>query len=548
MDDASQSRCFSQRIPRISTRLPLIFMALFIALLSAACGSHDPGADEARREYSEVLRLSKNGAEFDALLPHLDRCIQLYPGAAECLERRANIRHSEGHETESLTDFSRALRVNERPYLRFERADTLCTLGQLQDAMADLNRAIAAQPDNVQFYPRRAYVHLALGDAASARADFARIGVPLAGYTLAALELLERRPAQAITALNTAIGGHDAGIGRADGVQVSSWRTLRMLAHQMQGDSYQVSATLDAVNLLQAKTWPEYGYDYWLTPRGCSNAFFATWARPLVQRAKAAPLAAPLVAAPRTPTAKTQPPPVPSAAEISPRRAWLATQKADILLAHGYLDDPALRGFLDAVRASSALALCTDRAELQLLAPQITITGCSAPSCPDGHCAASECQGRGPKAMESREVDIGATCTAVAFVANVGGLLAGQRLDSAAMSAPPSDGEQGFAAWSYRFHEHRYSLRIGEGRKHGASLELLRDGRPIATLFELDHKDELSCGRSPWMGDLNADGAIDVMFQCQRNTYEAWDGLSLSQGTDPDRRQLILQRETGGID
>jgi hypothetical protein len=68
----------------------------------------------------------------------------------------------------------------------------------------------------------------------------------------------------------------------------------------------------------------------------------------------------------------------------------------------------------------------------------------------------------------------------------------------------------------------------------------------VATLFEASVGDELSCGPPPWMGDVNGDGAVDVVFDCQRNIYESWSGVALSVDGSASLR-LLLQRETGGI-
>ncbi|MGA8052432.1 MAG: hypothetical protein WCA12_00985, partial [Burkholderiales bacterium] len=73
-----------------------------------------------------------------------------------------------------------------------------------------------------------------------------------------------------------------------------------------------------------------------------------------------------------------------------------------------------------------------------------------------------------------------------------------------------------------------------------------RDGEPVATIFETGIGDELACNSPPWLGDVNEDGAVDVLFACQRNIYEQWSGVSLSVPGSAGRR-LLLQRETGGI-
>lgn len=60
-------------------------------------------------------------------------------------------------------DLDTAIRLADRPYLRFFRATVLCKLGRHAEALLDLDRAIVAQPANGQFYRVRAIARVGAG-------------------------------------------------------------------------------------------------------------------------------------------------------------------------------------------------------------------------------------------------------------------------------------------------------------------------------------------------------------------------------------------------
>jgi tetratricopeptide (TPR) repeat protein len=88
-------------------------------------------------------------------LAHIDRAIALEP-------RRASY-----HETHSIysidlrrydiaaADLDEAIRITDRPYLRFLRGLVSCQAGEYEASLADFDRAIAEQPENTQFYRGR---------------------------------------------------------------------------------------------------------------------------------------------------------------------------------------------------------------------------------------------------------------------------------------------------------------------------------------------------------------------------------------------------------
>jgi hypothetical protein len=77
-------------------------------------------------------------------------------------------------------------------------------------------------------------------------------------------------------------------------------------------------------------------------------------------------------------------------------------------------------------------------------------------------------------------------------------------------------------------------------------LALLRDAEIVAIVLEVPPGDDLSCTERPWLGDLNGDGEIDVVFRCTLRTYDRWIGVSISDPNAPGKRRLVIQRATGG--
>jgi len=108
-------------------------------------------------------------------LSHMSRAIQLDPQRAVYWETRAGYRIGLHDLAGALSDLNRAISLSDRPYLRFRRGAVLCERGEFQEALRDLNRAIAEQPANLQFYRPRAMVHIALKQPTLALADAERM-------------------------------------------------------------------------------------------------------------------------------------------------------------------------------------------------------------------------------------------------------------------------------------------------------------------------------------------------------------------------------------
>jgi tetratricopeptide (TPR) repeat protein len=256
-------------------------------VLSAAClaAGCDHAGDEARREYLEALELNKTGRPLEEQLARVDRAVKLVPTGATYLEKRAGLLFGLGRLAEARVDYDHAVELADRPYLRFERADLLCALGEDETAHADLVRAIAAQPENVQFYPRRALARLALGRVAEARADVDHAIASWPGgesvrYARAAVLLLEGKPAEALADLDFVIAHF------SDASRRALPRTVRLLAHAALDRHDRAAAEFDRQALAAAAHWPSLGYRYWLVRRGCANAFIVTQAGFLVARAQ----------------------------------------------------------------------------------------------------------------------------------------------------------------------------------------------------------------------------------------------------------------------
>jgi tetratricopeptide (TPR) repeat protein len=145
-------------------------LATVLAAALLACGR-----DPAEREYFAALEGEKTGADAAALIPHLDRAISLAPERAVYWEKRADYRTSQLEYGSAKADLDHAIALADRPWLRFRRGLVLCRSGACTEALADLDAAIAAQPENAQFYRGRALVRVRAGLAEQALEDAERL-------------------------------------------------------------------------------------------------------------------------------------------------------------------------------------------------------------------------------------------------------------------------------------------------------------------------------------------------------------------------------------
>jgi len=147
------------------SQLPRILRAMLL-LCTAFCGN-----DAADREYLAALRGEEENMTRVEQIAHLDRAIEIGPSRARYWEIRAVYRIDLRQFEAALADLDRAIELAERSYLRFLRGSALCQSGRYAESLADVDAAIAGQPDNAQFYRGRALARVELGMAADALAD-----------------------------------------------------------------------------------------------------------------------------------------------------------------------------------------------------------------------------------------------------------------------------------------------------------------------------------------------------------------------------------------
>ncbi len=131
--------------------------------------------DTAEREYFDALAIDKAGGSCDEALGHIDRAIQLAPGRSGYWEKRSGYRVALGDLAGAKADVDRAIELADRPHLRFLRGIVLCKSGRCSEALRDLDHAIAAQPENTQFYRVRAFARVRAGLAERALEDGERM-------------------------------------------------------------------------------------------------------------------------------------------------------------------------------------------------------------------------------------------------------------------------------------------------------------------------------------------------------------------------------------
>jgi tetratricopeptide (TPR) repeat protein len=109
--------------------------------------------------------------DVDATLAAADECVASGQTAVG-LTLRASERSRLGDRSEALALLERALAADPTyAYAHSVRASTLSAMGQHADAITALNRAIELDADNAQFYMARATTHISLNDRAAARVD-----------------------------------------------------------------------------------------------------------------------------------------------------------------------------------------------------------------------------------------------------------------------------------------------------------------------------------------------------------------------------------------
>jgi len=139
-------------------------VALLIPILACA-------VDPAERLYYDALRGEETGMGREAQVELLSRAISMAPRRSWYWETRATYLIDLKLYDRASSDLDTAIRLNDRPYLRFMRGLVTCERGYPAASVDDFNAAIAAQPKNTQFYRGRSLALSALGRYREALVD-----------------------------------------------------------------------------------------------------------------------------------------------------------------------------------------------------------------------------------------------------------------------------------------------------------------------------------------------------------------------------------------
>lgn len=139
-----------------------------MALLSCA-------TDPADREYLTALRGENSGMSRVEQIAHIDRAIEMEPARPHYWETRAIYRIDLRAFNRAKVDLDQAVKLQDRPYLRFLRGLVSCQSGRPADALPDFDAAISGQPENSQFYRGRGLARAAVGRADEALNDAERL-------------------------------------------------------------------------------------------------------------------------------------------------------------------------------------------------------------------------------------------------------------------------------------------------------------------------------------------------------------------------------------
>lgn len=143
---------------------------------SEASQQRDAAADAAPAGCRTAVRQSLGMStvteeDVDATMAAADECVAAGQTAIG-LTLRASERSRLGDRTEALALVERALAADPNyAYAYAVRASTLSAQGNHAEALAALNRAVELDDDNARYYIQRATTHISLNDRAAARAD-----------------------------------------------------------------------------------------------------------------------------------------------------------------------------------------------------------------------------------------------------------------------------------------------------------------------------------------------------------------------------------------
>jgi TolB-like protein/Tfp pilus assembly protein PilF len=223
----------------------------------------DPGyaAAYARLAMSEAFLADQTGDPTGLTRANAatERAITLAPDGADGYYARAFLRSTFLWDWDGASaDFSKALAIDpNNSYALFGYSDLLAAKGQLPQALTEIDQAIRIDPLVGAFYSRRARLLLSAGDLSAAREAFQEVlklnpAHPHANVDLAAIDLLQGRPEQALTALQqpSAPGWHLIGTAMVEhslGHREQSQRALDQLIAE--------SATYAAYQIAEVYAW-----------------------------------------------------------------------------------------------------------------------------------------------------------------------------------------------------------------------------------------------------------------------------------------------------
>jgi tetratricopeptide (TPR) repeat protein len=144
-------------------------------VLAAVAAMTGCARDAAMEEYLAALRGEEQGMTREEQIAHLDRAIAVAPRRSVFWETRATYRIDLRDFVRARADLDEAIRLGDRPYLRFMRGLVWCQQGDCGRSLPDFDAAIAGHPANSQFYRGRSLARTAIGDPVRGLEDAERL-------------------------------------------------------------------------------------------------------------------------------------------------------------------------------------------------------------------------------------------------------------------------------------------------------------------------------------------------------------------------------------
>ena len=157
--------------------------------------------DPSALAYSIRARIRRRAGDLRGARADVERALAIEPDAPRLLELRGAIKADAGDADSALADFDRAVRRGADGTVRRLRAEALMALGRNRAALEDWSRALAYDPEDPRAYLGRARTFSRLGQVEHAMADLERAAgwageraELLAPITLAYAACLAERP------------------------------------------------------------------------------------------------------------------------------------------------------------------------------------------------------------------------------------------------------------------------------------------------------------------------------------------------------------------